>query len=587
MRIRHLPETLVNRIAAGEVIERPSAAVKELVENSIDAGAKSIEITIRDGGRSEIIISDDGSGMSREELSAATDRHATSKLDGEDLLNIRHLGFRGEALPSIGAVSRMTIKSRSKPDGENGWEIKVEGGRKSGPAPCAHPEGTQVEVRDLFYATPARLKFLKSERAEFSAIKDMVSRISMAFPETSFLLRHNGACILKLPATGDRNERLSAVMGRDFGENSMMIDEMYENIRISGFAGLPTCHRGNSLHQYMFVNGRPVRDKLLGGALRGAYADVMSRDRYPVAAMYIDLAADQVDVNVHPAKTEVRFRDPSLVRRLIVTSIKNALLEHGQKASGSVTEMALARLQKNGNYRAYSAAPPVQGNLAEAVHRYYAPAADIEPSSRQEAAEETAVTGKHPLGAPRAQLHGNYIISQTEEGMVIIDQHAAHERLTYEKLKQQYLSGNVPAQMLLAPEIIETGRERAGMLLGHSELFAKLGMEIEAFGTGAVAVRSVPGIMGASLNVKELINDLLDRLEDDGDADCLEEKINGVLSRMSCHGSVRSGRRMNAEEMNRLLRDMEKTQLTGQCNHGRPTYVKLKLSDIEKLFGRK
>jgi DNA mismatch repair protein MutL len=590
MRIRHLPETLVNRIAAGEVIERPAAAVKELVENSLDAGASTLEIDISEGGKSRIIVSDDGEGMSCEELKAALDRHATSKLMDDNLLNIGYLGFRGEALPSIAAVSRMSVKTKSKEG--SGWQINVEGGKKFEPLPCGHPTGTQVEVRDLFYATPARLKFLKSERAEFNAVKDTVSRLAMAFPNVAFKFTHNGKTILRFSANSNSSERLSEVIGREFGENSMMIDEMHENIRVSGLAGLPTYSRGNSLHQFLFVNGRPVRDKLLLGALRGAYADVMAHDRYAAAALFIDIPSDQVDVNVHPSKAEVRFRDPSLVRRLIVTSIQNSLREYGRRTATNV----IGTLQKSyGRAPSYQGARPTvsaQGNLAEAVHEFYAPVMDIEPSARNHSScnlpdKDPLGEENYPLGAALGQVHENYIISQTEKGIAIVDQHAAHERLTYEKLKEQYHEGKVTAQLLLTPEIVDTGKDAAEVLLGYSQTFSALGLELESFGPGTISVRSVPEILAGRIEIKRLIEDIIDELEDNKTCKGLEERINSVLSRMSCHGSVRAGRKLNAEEMNHLLRQMEKSPFSGQCNHGRPTYIELKLSDIEKLFGRK
>ncbi|NCC21053.1 MAG: DNA mismatch repair endonuclease MutL [Alphaproteobacteria bacterium] len=620
MRIRHLPETLVNQIAAGEVIERPAAAVKELVENALDSGASTIEIDVRDGGKSAIVISDDGCGMSREELSAALDRHATSKLPGNDLLNIASLGFRGEALPSIGAVSRLTIRTKEHrghnnflcpqgnigdtksycvPDGGSGWQIAVEGGRKGEPAPCAHPKGTQIEVRDLFYATPARLKFLKSERAEFAAVRDVVTRLGMAFPRVSFRLIHNGKTNLKLPSTSDPAERLSAILGEDFGDNLMMIEEVRETVRLSGYAGLPTLNRGTSQFQYLFVNGRPVRDKLLNGALRGAYSDVISHDRHPMAVLHVDLPCEEVDVNVHPAKAEVRFRDPQLVRGLIVSAIKKALHEHGHRASSSVSYAALNTLRSRPHASAPSsfftprplqshAQAPVYGNLAEAAHAFYAPAIDAPPSARaDEPPPQPEEPQDYPLGAARAQLHENYIIAQTSRGMVIVDQHAAHERLTYERFKAQLQDGGVASQGLLTPEIVELGREASEALLEQAGAMQQLGLEIEPFGAGAIAVRAVPAILGSRIDVTKLLKDLVDELEEQGQIQGLEERINAVLSRMACHGSVRSGRRLTQEEMDHLLREMEKTPLSGQCNHGRPTYIELKLSDIERLFGRK
>ncbi len=612
MRIRHLPETLVNRIAAGEVIERPAAAVKELVENSIDAGAASICVDIREGGKSLIVVSDDGHGMSREELTTALDRHATSKLSGDDLLNIASLGFRGEALPSIGAVSRMTIRSSVALSlkGEGGacagvregegqsWLLTVDAGKKSEPAPCAHAKGTQIEVKDLFYATPARLKFLKSERAEYGAVKDVMTRLAMAFPRIGFKFTHNGTTIFKLPASADPAERLSAFLGKDFGDNAMLIEETRDHIRVSGYAGLPTLHRGTSQFQYLFVNGRPVRDKLLYGALRGAYADVMARDRHPLAVLYVDLPYEEVDVNVHPAKAEVRFRDPAIVRSLIVSAIQSAIRQCGQKSSNNMfllragdapcADSFTAARSLTGPARRYGQMPASSGNLAEQAHAFYNPSFDVAPSARfEEAPAQKDEEEIYPLGAARAQIHENYIVAQTEKGMVIVDQHAAHERLTYEKLKSQYAGGSIASQGLLTPEIIEIGADSVNALLAHKDVFSSLGLEIEPFGGGALAVRSTPAILGNKINIRQLVIDLADELEEYSTASGLEERIHAVISRMSCHGSVRSGRRLTNEEMNHLLREMEKTEKSGQCNHGRPTYISLSLSEIEKLFGRK
>ena len=592
MRIRYLPETLINRIAAGEVVERPAAAVKELVENSIDAGATRVDIDIRDGGKSLIVVSDNGSGMSRDELSASVDRHATSKLPGDDLLNIEHLGFRGEALASISAVSRLKISTRAK--GGEAWEITVEAGKKSAPAPSSHPGGTQIEVRDLFYATPARLKFMKTERAEYMAVKDMVSRLAMAFPQIRFTLNSDGKVSLNLPAAAQAQDRLAAMLGRDFGDNAMSINAEREGAKLSGFAGLPTYHRGTMQYQYLFVNGRAVRDKLLNGCVRAAYMDVLARDRHPVVALFLELPASEVDVNVHPAKAEVRFRDTAMIRGLIISALKHALHAGGFQSSSHIGGAALASMRPANNagpalplHRGNTPPVPMRfayGNLAEAVHTVYEAA--IAPSARAEEISQAVAEDSYPLGAARAQIHENYIIAQTPDGLVIVDQHAAHERLVYERFKAQLAEQGIEKQGLLTPEIVELGEAQAARVLEHAEELAKLGLEIEPFGAGAIAVQSVPAILGHRADMKRLITDLADEILDHDRAEGLEERINAILSTMACHGSVRSGRRMNAEEMNALLRQMEKTPLSGQCNHGRPTYIELKLGDIERLFGR-
>jgi DNA mismatch repair protein MutL len=580
MRIRYLPETLINRIAAGEVIERPAAAVKELAENAVDAGASRVEIDIREGGISAITVSDDGFGMNAEELAAALDRHATSKLPGDDLLNIAHLGFRGEALASIAAVARVRISSRER--GGEAWEIVAEGGKKGKPAPSSHPKGTQVEVRDLFFATPARLKFLKSERAEYMAVKDVVTRLAMAFPKIGFKLIHDGANSLNFPPGQDAQSRLAAVLGRDFGDNAMKISAQREGIQVNGYTGLPTLHRGTMQYQYLFVNGRPVRDKLLYGCLRAAYADVLARDRHPVAALFLDLPAEEVDVNVHPAKAEVRFRDVALVRSLIISAIKQALHENGKKSSSSLVAPTLNALRP-ANSPAPAPAPlsfSSYGNLAEAPHMAYAPSARAEIQVAPEVVS-------HPLGAARAQIHENYIVAQTEDGLVIVDQHAAHERLVYERFKAQAAEDGVQKQGLLTPEIITLDETRAENLLQHKDTLARLGLEIDAFGADAIAVQAIPALLGPKADITGLVQDLADETLERGEVRGLEEKLNHILATMACYGSIRSGRRMNAEEMNALLRQMEETPKSGQCNHGRPTYIELKLSDIEKLFGRK
>lgn len=599
MRIRYLPETLINQIAAGEVIERPFAAVKELVENAIDAGSTRIDVDLRDGGKSLIVVKDNGRGMGRDDLIAAVDRHATSKLPDDDLLNISHLGFRGEALASIGAVSRLKIMTHER-DSAEGWEISVEGGRKSSPTPSAHPQGTQIEVRDLFYATPARLKFLKTERAELLAVKDTLLRLALAFPEIGFSLSSDGKSVFHYPAAADMQERLGAVLGRDFGDNAMPIHAQREDITLEGLASLPTYHRGTSGYQYLFINGRPVRDKLLHGAIRGAYADVLHRDRHPVMALFINLPATEVDVNVHPAKAEVRFREPALVRGLIVSALKHAIHEHGRtSASTGAAEMISSfrpanapqpftpSLPLHSARPAYSYSPAAtQHNLAEAAYNIYEPVAS--PSARVESLPDVSPqAAQYPLGSARAQVHENYIIAQNENGLVIVDQHAAHERLVYERFKAQMSERGIEKQGLLAPEIVDLGEAEADRLLKYAEELSKLGLEIEPFGAGAVAIQAVPAILGPRADIARLVRNLSDEITEFDQASGLEERIHGILSTMACHGSIRSGRRMNADEMNALLRQMEDNPMSGQCNHGRPTYIELSLHDIEKLFGRR
>jgi len=611
MRIRHLPETLINQIAAGEVIERPAAAVKELVENALDAESTKIEVSIRDGGKSLIIVKDNGYGMNNEELIACLDRHATSKLPDDDLLNIKHMGFRGEALPSIAAVSRMKILTRER--GGDGWEVSVSGGRKEEPAPSSHPEGTQVEIRDLFYATPARLKFMKTERAEYMAVKDTLVRLAMAFPHVSFRFVHDDKEVFHYPAVLDAQARLSKILGKEFGDNCMQIEARRESLNLSGYASLPTLHRGTGQYQYLFVNHRPVHDKLLRGCVRAAYADVLARDRHPIVALFLDVPSEEVDMNVHPAKSEVRFKDPALVRGLIITALKQALYEGGFKASSSVSQSALGTLSAANSggpslpYRKGSSpsvpmsyATPYNagrhasyGNLAEAPSAGFESQmdwrAEMAPAARHEMPEAEVVTEAQsfPLGAARAQIHENYIVAQSEDGLVIIDQHAAHERLVYERFKAQMDERGIEKQGLLVPEIVQMDEDAAERLLAKADELAKFGLELDAFGSGAIAVQAIPALLGAKANIQGLVKDLADEITEMDQANGLSERLNEILSTMACHGSVRSGRRMNTEEMNALLRQMEATPYSGQCNHGRPTYVELKLSDIEKLFGRK
>lgn len=604
--IRQLDESAINRIAAGEVVERPASAVKELIENALDAGATRVTVEQADGGKTLIRVSDDGCGMTAEDLPLALSRHATSKIDGSDLLNIHSFGFRGEALPSLGAVGRLTITSRA--EGSQAATIAVAGGRIAPVKPAALSRGTVVELRDLFYATPARLKFLRTDRAEAQAIGEVVRRLAMAEPHVSFTLRDvsgGGEGRVSFRADGESGDmfdalhgRLARVIGAEFAENALKIDAEREGLRLTGYAALPTYSRGSSVAQYLFVNGRPVQDRVLIGALRAAYMDVLSRDRFPAAALYLTCDPELVDVNVHPAKSEVRFRDPGLARGLIVSALRHALAEAGHRASSTVAGATLGAFrpeptaQPGTPPRIYQMDRPSYG-ARDMAYRMQAPApmempgfAEAPmPSARVEDSTPSTEDTQRPLGAARAQVHENYIIAQTERGMVIVDQHAAHERLVYERLKTQMAGSGVAAQALLIPEIVELSDADAARLLELAEELSTLGLTIEPFGGGAIAVRETPAILG-QVDAQRLIRDILDELADMGDSQTLRARIDAVLSRMACHGSVRSGRRMSADEMNALLREMEATPLSGQCNHGRPTYVELRLSDIERLFGR-
>ncbi|SFE37216.1 DNA mismatch repair endonuclease MutL [Roseivivax sediminis] len=601
--IRQLDDAAINRIAAGEVVERPASAVKELVENAIDAGARRIAIDIADGGKTLIRVSDDGCGMSPEDLPLALSRHATSKIDGTDLLSIHTFGFRGEALPSLGAVGRLILQSRA--EGGEAAELTVAGGIATGPKPCARSTGTTVTLRDLFYATPARLKFLRTDRAESQAVGEVVRRLAMAEPSVGFTLRDvsgggEGRVTFRAdPVTGDLFDalrgRLSQVMGREFTDNAIAVDAERDGIRLTGLAGLPTYSRGSAVAQHLFVNGRPVKDRMLLGALRGAYQDFLSRDRHPAVALFVDCDPRAVDVNVHPAKSEVRFRDSGTVRGLVVSGLRHALAEAGHRASTTVAGAALGamRPEPSGPPRVYQMDRPSPAARA-ASHVAQAPGfAEMEPAWSGRVVEpepEPAEPAQEapaalPLGAARGQVHENYIIAQTEDGLVIVDQHAAHERLVYEKLKAQMAERGVPAQALLIPEIVELSEGDAALILSVAEDLSRMGLGVEPFGGGAVAVRETPAILG-EVNAEALLRDVLDELADGGTATLVQEKLEAILSRVACHGSIRSGRRMRAEEMNALLREMEAVPHSGQCNHGRPTYVELKLTDIERLFGR-
>jgi DNA mismatch repair protein MutL len=618
MPIRRLPPETVNRIAAGEVVDRPAGAVKELVENAIDAGATAIEVQADDGGLGRILVADDGRGIPKDELALAIERHATSKLEPDDagdvdLLRIFTLGFRGEALPSIGSVARLSLTARTA--GQEAWAVRVEGGAAGDPTPAAFagPHGARVEVRDLFYATPARLKFMKSARAEAMAISEEIKRQAMAHEAVAFTLSLDGRPTLRLPAepAGDegRLRRLAALLGRDFEANALLIDQSREGLRLSGYAGLPTYSRGNAAHQFLFVNGRPVKDRLLHGAIRGAYADFLARDRHPAAALFLDLDPLLVDCNVHPAKTEVRFRDPALVRGLIVGALRHALAGAGHRASTTVAADAMAGFTAHAGVSAglgtgdwglgragtAGAAPGWSGWTGwETATPGTLPGLN-DRSARVEPASQSPVPNPQsprpaeldlPLGVARAQLHGTYIVAQTADGLVVVDQHAAHERLVYERMKAQMAAGAVTRQALLTPEVVELDPAEADRVVARAGELAALGLIVEPFGGGAVLVRETPALLG-DCDVQGLIRDVADDLAEHDAALALTERLAEVCGTMACHGSVRAGRVLSAPEMNALLRQMEATPHSGQCNHGRPTYVELKLGDLERLFGRR
>ncbi len=596
MTIRRLNREMVNRIAAGEVIERPASVVKELVENAVDAGAGKIETVIAAGGVSLIRVSDDGAGMARDDLQLAVERHCTSKLDG-GLDRIESLGFRGEALASIGAAARLSISSRAKGSAD-AWSVTVEAGRGSSPKPVGLGEGTSVEVRDLFFATPARLKFLKSERAETTAIVDAVRRLALAHPDIHFVLAGGSRTTIDLPARAGpdgRRHRIVQVMGTEFDHNALEIDAEREGVGLSGLISLPTYNRANGLFQYFFVNRRPVRDKQLLGALRAGYSDVIKPRRFPLAALFVAIEPDQVDVNVHPTKAEVRFRDPGLVRGLIVGAVRQLLASGAPRPSTQATGATVAAFRRPSpppaqppGSRPGAGAPtyPDDGpnaGLAESAAAAFAfarPTAEVAPPT------PLPDPAERPLGAPRAQLHETYIVAQTADGLVIVDQHAAHERVVYEKLKAARAANGVASQILLIPEIVELSPDEADRLGGRAGEFAELGLVLERFGPGAVAVRETPAVLGR-VDAGALVRDLADQIAEWDQTTGLEQRLDGVASTMSCHGSIRAGRRLKPEEMDALLRDMESTPRSGQCNHGRPTYIELKLHDIERLFGRR
>ncbi len=627
-RIHALPPTLVNRIAAGEVVERPASAVKELVENALDAGANRIDVTLDDGGRGLITVVDDGTGMTPDDLARAVERHCTSKLAANaDLTDIRTLGFRGEALPSIGSVARLTLTSRP-PDAAEAWRITVDSGTVGPVEPAAHPPGTRVEVRDLFHATPARLKFLKAPRTEQGHAVDILRRLAMAHPAVAFTLSDGRRTPLRAPALapdllddlhGARRARLGAVLGHEVAENAVTVDVEREGARLSGLAGLPTFHKATSQDQFLFVNGRPVRDRLLHGAVRGAYQDFLARDRHPVVVLYLDIDPACVDVNVHPAKTEVRFRDAALVRGLIVSGIRHALAGAGHRASTTVAAGLLGRARPEGADAGDSgsaAAPrlPMRGggrgssggsgwsggasgrpssDALAAARAWQAPPPAVTEAgfaesvpTRDDARDAEPEALDRPLGHPRAQVRTTYIVAETAEGLVLVDQHAAHERLVYERMKAALADGGIARQGLLLPEVVELDEAAAARLVARADDLARLGLMLEGFGPGAVLVRETPALLGR-VDAAGLVRDLADELAEWGQTLALDDRLADVCGTMACHGSVRAGRRLSGPEMDALLRQMEATPHSGQCNHGRPTYVELKWADIERLFGRR
>lgn len=621
--LRILPPTLINRIAAGEVIERPASVVKELVENALDAGATQIDVILEQGGKNRIAVTDNGKGMSTGELQLAVQRHATSKLPSDDLLDIRFLGFRGEALPSIGSVSRMSITSRTR-DSENAWQLSIEGGDISEAIPATLGGGTSIQVRDLFYATPARLKFLKTDRTEVSQSVDMLSRLAMAHPQVSFSLVSEGRNMFKVAASGDRLARLRDIMGGEFAENSLPLSHQREAVTLTGFASLPTFNRGTSTEQYLFVGGRPVRDRLLLGAVKGAYQDVLAHNRYPVVVLFIDLPSGDVDVNVHPAKAEVRFRDSLMIRGMIVGAIRNALASAGFRASNIVGIQALERFSSSSLQVAGGQSNPGQAKnnwvaspsacndglafatLHESAMRVFEPQPHIESLIPGDMLPPLARPGElyggkshsqleqeadmeyinYPLGAARCQLHKTYIVAETADGLVIVDQHAAHERLVLEQMKTSFEKRDIDRQKLLIPEIVQLGEAMAEALLARKQELLELGFYIDSFGNETIIVRETPARLG-EIDVQGLVRELADNISEYGEALALKEKIDHLSATIACHGSIRAGRALNIAEMNALLRLMEQTPRSGQCNHGRPTYIELKRKDVEILFGRR
>jgi len=591
MSIRRLPEHLVNRIAAGEVVERPASALKELIENAIDAGATRISVSLSEGGLSLIDVGDDGCGMTAAEIALALERHATSKLPDDAIEAVTTLGFRGEALPSIGSVADLTIESRVR--GADGWHRRIDHGRLIGEGPAALPPGTRIRVSNLFARVPARRKFLRSARAEYAACTDVVKRLAMARPDIGFTLEHEGRRAILLSPGEERVDRVAALTDRELAGNSVAVDYRREAVSLTGVAGLPTFNRGVADHQYLFVNGRPVKDRLLIGAVRAAYQDMLARDRHPVIALFVKLPGDQVDVNVHPAKTEVRFRDPGLVRGMIVGGLRAALDAAGHRSVQRPSAGALGAWQPGGggpspapvpNGFAFPAmaAAAGQGSVWDRVTDYTPP-----PMARAEIAHMPPPEHKaFPMGVARGQVAATYIVAEAEDGLVIVDQHAAHERLVLERMRRAMADGGVARQALLLPEVVELDEVACDRLEARAGELAELGLELERFGPKAMLVRATPALLGQG-DVQGLVVDLADELGAYDQALSLKERLDHVAATMACHGSVRAGRTLSVAEMNALLREMEVTPHSGQCNHGRPTWIKLGHGDIEKLFGRK
>jgi len=604
MSIRRLPLQLVNRIAAGEVVERPAAALKELVENAIDAGATRIAVRLMAGGIDLIDVADDGCGMTPADMALALERHATSKLPDDAIENVTTMGFRGEALPSIASVARMTLESRVRD--ADGWARIVDNGRLEHEGPAALPPGTRVIVEGLFLNVPARRKFLRSARSEYAACMDVLKRLAMARPDIDFSVEHDGRRAL-LVAAEERTARVAALTDRALIDNSVAVDFVREGVRLHGVAGLPTFNRGVADHQYLFVNGRPVKDRLLVGAVRGAYADLLARDRHAVVALFIELPTDMVDVNVHPAKTEVRFRDPGLVRGLIVGGLRAALDAAGHRSQQRPSEAALGAWQtspsphageggahhdsggrvRGGNGSLYYPSPGPSGHPLPHGERVFDQRMDFAPQARAEpAAPLPEQHGQYPLGVARGQVSATYIVAEAEDGLVIVDQHAAHERLVLERMRKALAGGAVASQALLLPEIVELDEPACDRLEARAAELAAFGLELERFGPNAILVRATPAMLGSG-DIRGLVTDLADEIAAYGETLSLKEKLDAVAGTMACHGSVRAGRILSVAEMNALLREMEVTPHSGQCNHGRPTWIKLAHADIEKLFGRR
>lgn len=592
LKIRRLPSHLINQIAAGEVVERPSSVVKEMVENAIDAESTQIDVIVRDGGKSFICVKDNGYGMAPEDMQLAVERHATSKLIDGDLFNIHTLGFRGEALPSIASISRLTLISGLK-DSKEAWSLKVEGGVLGSLEPAAYRQGTQVEIRDLFYATPARLKFLKMAATEVQHIEDVLKRIGMAYPQIGFSFKTENRTVLDLPPCSSNEEgqldRLQAILGEDFRNNSLPVLLEKNGVTVRGFIGLPTFNRANAQMQFLFVNGRSIKDKILAGAVRAAYQDYLARDRHPCLCLFLMVPPLTVDMNVHPAKIEVRFQDSALVRGALISALRVALSTMGHRSSTALGFDVIESFQSS---MAEEVSLPQEVFFREPAfktnHSYEKktfPSFDLRPSVKSNLSPFTIEKISYPLGAACAQVHETFIISQTEDGLIVIDQHAAHERLVYEKLKEN-LGRGIERQLLLIPEVLTVPERERVALLNHAEEFEDFGLIIEAFGNDAILVREVPALL-KNLSIEKLLKDLAQEIEEWGNAFSLKEKVEEVCSTMACHGSIRSGRKLTVSEMNDLLRQMEKVNSSGQCNHGRPTYVELKLQDLEKLFGRR